>query len=58
MPHKLTMAAAVVCFVVAIIVFRYVDGAQKAWAALPFFLGCVAAVQYYLSQYYQSRHRD
>ena len=48
MAHELTMAAAVVCFVVAIIVFAYVDGAQKAWGALPFFLGCVAAVQYYL----------
>ena len=52
MAHELTMAAAVVCIAVAIIVFAAVDGAQKAWGVIPLFLGCVAAVRYYLEREY------
>lgn len=47
MPHYLTMAAAVVFWFIAGMIFLYGDGAWKFTAVTPLFLGCVAAVRYY-----------
>ena len=55
MSYYLTMAAAVVFWFIAGMIFLHGDGAWKFTAVTPLFLGCVAAVRYYylLSQYNQ-----
>ena len=55
----ITMAAAVMFWLISGIIVAYGDGAWKFTAVSTFFLGCVAAVRYYLlSQYFHLKEEN